>query len=191
MIRRRCTGRGVCGTQLRASRFVTTVRCRHRPARGRRHRLACMSFRVLVIGGRRFCDNARLRDALDRALVNRLPDVELLTAGGPGVAALAASYARTRGLTLTVLTTDYIRYPGDAREHRDGQLVALADAAVVVWEDGHGDVWELLGGARAKRIPLVILGAPARGPASVVDEGPRSRRPGAGRGGPGERTQGG
>src|SRR5262245_26279370 len=128
MIRRRCTGRGVCGTQLRASRFVTTVRCRHRPARVRRHRLACMSFRVLVIGGRRFCDNARLRDALDRALVNRLPDVELLTAGGPGVPALAASYARSRGLTLTVLTTDYIRYPGDAREHRDGQLVALADA---------------------------------------------------------------
>src|SRR5262249_9505231 len=42
-----------------ASRNVTTFRLRHRPARGRRHRLACMSFRVLVIGGRRFCDYPR------------------------------------------------------------------------------------------------------------------------------------
>ena len=36
---------------------------------------------------------ARLRDALDAALANRLPDVQIVTAGGPGVPALAASYA--------------------------------------------------------------------------------------------------
>ena len=58
-----------------------------------------MAFRVLIIGGRQFRDYARLRDALERALARRLPDVELVTAGGAGVPALVASYARTRGLT--------------------------------------------------------------------------------------------
>src|SRR4051794_9628161 len=41
------------------------------------------AFRVLVIGGRHFTNYPALRAALDALLVNRLPDVELLTAGGP------------------------------------------------------------------------------------------------------------
>ena len=52
-----------------------------------------MVFRILIIGGRKRFDYARLRDALDVLLVNRLPDVEIITAGGPGVPALAACYA--------------------------------------------------------------------------------------------------
>ena len=42
---------------------------------------------MLVIGGRAGCDYAHLRDTLDAALANRLPNVELVTAGGPGVPA--------------------------------------------------------------------------------------------------------
>ncbi len=57
-----------------------------------------MVFRVLVAGGREKVDYVRLRDALDAALVNRLPHVEIITPGGPGVPALAASYARSHGL---------------------------------------------------------------------------------------------
>jgi hypothetical protein len=41
-----------------------------------------MSFRVLIAGGRHFTNYPALRAALDALLVNRLPDVELLTAGG-------------------------------------------------------------------------------------------------------------
>jgi len=41
-----------------------------------------MAFRVLIIGGRQRFEYARLRDALDVLLARRLPDVEILTAGG-------------------------------------------------------------------------------------------------------------
>jgi hypothetical protein len=41
-----------------------------------------MSFRVLVASDRHFTDHPALRAALDTLLANRLPEVELLTAGG-------------------------------------------------------------------------------------------------------------
>ena len=62
-----------------------------------------MAFRTLIIGARQRFEYARLRDALDALLVNRLPDVEILTAGGPGVPALAACYAGERGLPLVAM----------------------------------------------------------------------------------------
>src|SRR6478672_2681923 len=121
-----------------------------------------MSFRVLVIGGRAFRDYARLRKVLDTALAKRLPDVELLTAGGAGVPALAASYARSRGLSVTVIAADHAKHPADARERRDVQLVTLADAAVVAGDNCDGETWELLKRLRAKRVPLVVLGEQER-----------------------------
>lgn len=43
-----------------------------------------MAFRVLIAGGRHYADYTLLRATLDALLANRLPDVELLTTGGPG-----------------------------------------------------------------------------------------------------------
>jgi hypothetical protein len=48
-----------------------------------------MAFRVLVTGDREPVDYVRLRDALDKLLANRIPKVQILAAGGPGVPRLA------------------------------------------------------------------------------------------------------
>jgi hypothetical protein len=48
-----------------------------------------LAFRVLVTGGRDPVDYVHLRDALDKLLANRLPEVQILTAGDPGVPRLA------------------------------------------------------------------------------------------------------
>ena len=93
-----------------------------------------MVFRVLILGESGFRDYSRLRDALDAALSRRQPEVTILTAGGPGVPALAASYARSRGLELLALVPDHERYPGRARERRDELLVEEADTVVVAGE---------------------------------------------------------
>ena len=50
-----------------------------------------MGFRVLIAGGRGREEYARLRD------------VEIVTAGDRALPALAASYARSRGLPVTVV----------------------------------------------------------------------------------------
>ena len=62
-----------------------------------------MPFRVAIVGSRHFHDYRTLRATLDALLAKRLPDVELLTVGGPGVPMLAASYAAERGLSVVVL----------------------------------------------------------------------------------------
>lgn len=80
--------------------------------------LVGMSFRVLVAGPRQFTNYPLLRAALDVLLANRLPDVELLTSGGPGVPILAASYASERGLVVTARVADFVRFPLDAVERR-------------------------------------------------------------------------
>src|SRR4051812_27296764 len=118
-----------------------------------------MGFRVLVAGGRDFADYRALRAVLDTLLANRLPDVEVLTAGGPGVPMLAASYAAERGLAVTALVPDYGRFPaGAAEERRDVLLTAGADAAVVVW-DGDPAVRRVLALTERKGVPVHVVGA--------------------------------
>jgi hypothetical protein len=136
----------------------------------RLYTIARMSFRVLIVGDH-FRDYARLRDTLGAVLARRLPNVEILTTGGPSVPALAASYARSRGLRFAALVPDHERHPGDAVERRDEFLVAEADAAVVVGE-ATGRAWELAKGIGAKGGRVVLLSAQAaekRGPAGVAD----------------------
>jgi hypothetical protein len=48
-----------------------------------------MAIRVIVAGDREPVDYVRLRDTLDKLLANRMPEVQILTAGGPGVPRLA------------------------------------------------------------------------------------------------------
>lgn len=92
-----------------------------------------MAFRILIIGGPQRVEYARLRAALDQLLANRLPDVEVLTAGGPGVPALASCYAAERGLALVTVPIDVSRRNDtEAAEYRAVKLAGLADAAVLV-----------------------------------------------------------
>jgi hypothetical protein len=117
------------------------------------------AFRVLIAGGRRFTDYPTLRATLDALLAKRLPDVELLTCGGPGVAQLAASYASVMVIPITALVPDFGgRIPERAAiERRDAELVALADAAVVVLTGKREpDVLRLLELIKAKGIPAKL-----------------------------------
>lgn len=126
-----------------------------------------MAFHVLIAGGRHFSDYPRLRAALDALLANRLPDVQFLTGGGPGVPMLAASYAAANGLAVDALTPDFIRFPVDAVERRDGFLVSEADAVVVVWDGRDPAIARVLKLAERKGIPVHVLDGPQRKPAGV------------------------
>jgi hypothetical protein len=92
------------------------------------------------------------------------------------VPALAASYAAGRGLPVAALVPDFERFPADAAERRDAELVALADDAVVVWPDRDPGVLRLLRLARAKGIPVHVIGgepAPRARPVKGVETPPR------------------
>jgi hypothetical protein len=134
-----------------------------------------MTFRVLVIGGRVPLPFARLRDALDVLLANRLPDVEILTAGGPGVPALAESYARARNLDVVAVPPDHVCHRAAALEKQAEALVVLADAVVVVWDAASGQNYELMNAATAKGIPAQVLGVVERRGKPVEPPAPPDR----------------
>jgi hypothetical protein len=121
-----------------------------------------MAFRVLIAGGRHFTDYPLLRATLDALLANRLPDVELLTTGRPGVPMLVASYATERGLKVTALVPDFHRFPVDAVERREAFLVSTADAAVIVWSGREPEVWRVLALVERRGLPAHEVGGPAR-----------------------------
>src|SRR5579883_3019819 len=137
-----------------------------------------MAFRVLIVGGRGFTDYPCLRATLDVLLANRLPNVELLTTGGPGVAMLAASYASERGLVVSALVPDFRRFPVDAVERRDAFLVSEADAAVVVWDGRDPTVRRLSELIERRGMHVHVLGATPknRTPGRVRDPDPPARR---------------
>jgi hypothetical protein len=138
-----------------------------------------MGFRVAIIGPKHFTDYPTLRTALDALLARRLPDVQLLTCGGPGVALLAASYAAERGLSVAALIPEYGRYPEAAAvQRRDAELITLADAAVIVLTERDPDVRRLLELLQAKGEKVHIIGAakPARVKPTAPPVEPETRR---------------
>jgi hypothetical protein len=76
-----------------------------------------LAFRVLIAGGGT-SPTTRPCAGLDKLFTSRLPDVELLTAGGQGVPMRAASYATERGLKLTALVPVFGRFPAVAAVDR-------------------------------------------------------------------------
>jgi hypothetical protein len=115
-----------------------------------------ISSRVLTIGYKQRFEYARLRAALDALLAKRLPDVEILTAGEPGVPTRAACYAGEGGLPLFAMPVDYAHHLGNAVEWRDTRLVEMAEAAVLVGEPT--EVRGLLERAQARKPRLVAIG---------------------------------
>jgi len=136
-----------------------------------------MAYRILVVGGRGWFDYGNLCSTLDTVLANRLPDVVILTAGGAGVPALAASYARARGLELVALVPDHERFPGCAVDRRDAALGCDADAVVVVGDEIGEDVRRLVARVRKRGGPLFVLGTHEQRPEPVAlaDLMPRRR----------------
>jgi hypothetical protein len=118
-----------------------------------------MMFRLLIIGGSGFYEYPRLRDALDFALANRLPHVEILSIGGPGVPALAASYARSRGLLFRPILPDFEKHPGNAIEKRNSLLISEADAVIVAAGEIDLPTVEWLKAVKRKGIPTLTVGS--------------------------------
>ena len=96
---------------------------------------------------------------MDAVLVNRLPNVELLTRG---------ELDRDRGLVVTAGLTDFVRFPIDAANAVAAYLVGEADAAVVVWAERDPDVRLLLA--------LVERKSGYRSSSSAGSKKPRARR---------------
>lgn len=130
-----------------------------------------MAFRLLVIGDRGRVEYTAIRAALDALLAHRLPDVEILTTGGPGVPALCACYAAERGLPLVTLPIDSTRRSDtEAEDSRAARLAAMADAAVLVGDPTH--CRRLLDAVEGRKLRVVRVGLREVKCGAVTEEEP-------------------
>lgn len=109
---------------------------------------------IIVCGGRRYNKTATVVWALDRiALAHKIGRV--VTGGGPGADALAAHWARARGVTYVAEPPDWKahgRAAGPIRNQR--MLDDWAPSAVVAFPGGAGTA-DMVAKARAAGVPVL------------------------------------
>jgi hypothetical protein len=77
-----------------------------------------MACRVLVAGGRDPVDYVRLRDALDKLLTNRMPEVQILTAGGvPALEQLASGLEGSPRVIASHTAEQHVNCPRPMSDH--------------------------------------------------------------------------
>ena len=114
-------------------------------------------FRLIVAGSRSFADYARLAADLDRLLVNRLPSVEIVCGGcSAGADALAARYARERGLALRVFPAQWRLYGAAAGPFRNAAMAAYGSALVAYWDGASSGTASMLRCASAQGLRVVL-----------------------------------
>lgn len=92
-------------------------------------------FKLIVAGSRTFSDYDRMAADLDRLLINKKPYVIICTGACPrGADALAARYARERGLELREFPANWDRWRKNAGPIRNRQLADYGDALVAYWD---------------------------------------------------------
>ena len=85
---------------------------------------------VAVVGSR----GVKSCAALTRRLAELSP-AEVVSGGAAGVDALAATWARTHGVSLTELRPDYATHGPTAAPHvRNAEIVRRASLVLVVWD---------------------------------------------------------
>ena len=89
---------------------------------------------VIVAGSRSFNDYTLLAAKLDKVLVNKMPDVVIVSGGARGADTLAIEYAQRHGLKCDVMPADWNRHGKRAGFMRNADMANHADALVAFWD---------------------------------------------------------
>lgn len=84
---------------------------------------------VAVIGSRSFADARLMREVLEG-----LPIGRIVSGGARGADALAAEYAKARGIPLEEIRPDFRQHRAGAPMRRNWEIVQRADVLVAFWD---------------------------------------------------------
>lgn len=115
------------------------------------------NFRLIVCGSRSFKDYDRLAADLDRLLAQRLPAVTIVTGACPsGADALAARYARERGLLLFERPAKWDKWGQLAGPIRNRQMADYGHACIAYWDGRSRGTEDMIFRARAAGLRCVV-----------------------------------
>lgn len=115
------------------------------------------NFRLIVCGSRSYRDYDRLAADLDRLLVDQLPAVTIVTGACPsGADALAARYARERGLLLYEMPAQWDKWGKWAGPIRNRQMADYGHACVAYWDGRSRGTADMIRQAQAADLRTVV-----------------------------------
>lgn len=94
-------------------------------------------FRVIIAGGRDYCNYPQLRDTCDYLLSEKAKTsrIVIVSGGATGADALGERYARERGYELRRFPADWQTHGKAAGPIRNRQMAENANALIAFWDD--------------------------------------------------------
>ena len=91
-------------------------------------------FKVIVAGTRTYNNYQELKQVLDEVLINKKPNIEIVSGGARGADHLGEIYANDNNYQLKIFPADWDIYGKAAGYIRNEQMARYADACVVFWD---------------------------------------------------------
>ena len=91
-------------------------------------------FRVIIAGGRDFCDYALLEQSMDRLLSNIEDNIVVVCGMARGADSLGEQYAKAREFQVCYFPAEWDKYGKSAGYKRNEQMAQNADALVAFWD---------------------------------------------------------
>ena len=114
-------------------------------------------FKLIVAGSRSFEDEERMLADLQRLLVNRMPDVEIVHGGcSRGAAALASRCALRLGLPVRVFAADWHKWGKAAGPIRNDEMARYGDALLCYWDGRSSGTKNMIRCARLRGLRVVV-----------------------------------
>jgi hypothetical protein len=113
--------------------------------------------RVIVAGGREFCDYVLLRDTLDRILPHKTKKVVIISGCARGADTLGERYAGERGLECRKFPAQWDLYGKSAGYKRNAQMAENADACVCFWGGSSSGTQHMINIATDKGLQVRVI----------------------------------
>lgn len=91
--------------------------------------------KVVIAGSRAFYDYTKLKKVCDHLLQNfKKEDLEIVSGGARGADKLGETYAKERGISLSVFPADWDKYGKRAGFIRNEQMAKYGDILIAFWD---------------------------------------------------------
>lgn len=114
-------------------------------------------YKVIIAGSREFNDYQLLVSKVNQILINRLPDVEIVSGTARGADKLGEQYATEHNLPIKQFPADWNTYGKSAGPKRNAQMAEYADACIVFWDGKSKGTKHMIDIATNKGLPLRII----------------------------------
>ena len=112
-------------------------------------------YKVIIAGTRNFTDYAQLCSFADEVLAEA-EDVEIVSGGASGAAALGERYARERGHGLKIFPAEWKKWGRAAGPIRNAQMADYADALIAFWDGKSAGTRDMIRKAEEKGLQVQV-----------------------------------